>query len=195
MPMQLLELGDLGLTLPTALAMSALLVAWRAWRMAWCWTLLFAFGFGVVALSKIVFMGWGGGWQALCFKALSGHATGVTAVYPTLFYLLLQGGKAGLRQGAVVAGLGLGALVALQLALSGEHSVAEAVAGWLMGATVSLLVIVLSGPLPPPRPLVGTLAFGAVFALSAWLMQWAHIGYWMIKLARLLSGQQQLFPL
>ncbi|QYF93524.1 hypothetical protein KY495_23185 [Massilia sp. PAMC28688] len=193
--MQLVELGDLGLTLPTAIAMTALLAAWRAWRMAWCWSLLFALGFGTVAFSKIVFMGWGGGWQALCFKALSGHATGVTAVYPTLLYLLLQGGGASLRHGAVVAGLGLGALVAVQLAVSGEHSMAEAVAGWLMGAVVSLLVIALSGPLPPPRPLPGMLAFGAVFALFAWLMQWAHVGYWMAKLARLLSGQQQLFPL
>lgn len=192
--MQLLELGSLSLTLPAAAAITALLLAWRAWRMACCWVLLFALGVGLVGASKIAFMGWGTGWQAICFKALSGHATGVTAVYPTLFYLLLQGSPA-LRHAGLAAGLLLGAMVALALVATREHSAAEALAGWLMGATVSLAVIRLAGPLPPPRPVAGLLAFGAVFAFGAWLMQSAHIGWWMIKAARLLSGQQHLFEL
>lgn len=192
--MQLLDLGSLALTLPAAAAITALLLAWRAWRMAWCWTLLFALGVALVGASKIAFMGWGTGWQAICFKALSGHATGVTAVYPMLFYLLLHG-RAALRLAGLGAGLLLGALVALTLVAAHEHSATEALAGWLMGATVSLAVVRLAGPLPPPRPLIGALAFGSVFALGAWLMQSAHIGYWMIKAARLLSGQKHLFDL
>lgn len=199
--MELLGLGDLDLTLPAAAATSAMLVAWRARRMAWCWTLLFVLGLGIVGVSKIAFMGWGTGWQALCFKALSGHATGVTALYPTLLYLLLHGCSAVLRDAGVAKtlglaiGLGLGAVVALQLATTGEHSAAEALAGWLTGTLVTVLVIGLGGPLPSPRLLPGLLVFGGVFALSAWLMQWAHIGYWMVKAARLLSGQQHLFSL
>lgn len=193
--MQLLDLGDLDLTLPTAIATSALLLAWRAWRVAWCWTLLFVVGFSLVGLSKIAFMGWGAGWQALCFKALSGHAAGVTAVYPALLYLLLNGSTAFMRQAALAAGLGLGMAVALQLVATREHSPAEALAGWCMGALMSLVLVRLAGVLPPARPLAGMLAFGAVFVLSTWLMQWAHVGYWMVKAARLLSGQHQLFPL
>lgn len=193
--MHLLELGSLALTLPTAAAITALLVAWRAWRMAWCWSLLFALGVGLVGASKIAFMGWGTGWQAICFKALSGHATGVTAVYPTLCYLVLHGSTPMLRQIAVASGLLLGAMVAVALVVAREHSAAEALAGWVMGATVCLAVIRLGGPLPPPRPLTGTLAFGAVFVLSTWLMQSAHIGYWMIKAARMLSGQHHLYEL
>lgn len=193
--MQLVELGDLDVTLPAAAGVAALLAAWRAWRMAGAWLVLFGLGVAVVGMNKILFMGWGTGWQALCFKALSGHATGVTAIYPTLFFLLLHGSHSFMRQTGIAAGLMLGAAVAVQLVTLGEHSPAEAVAGWLMGALVSLAAIALAGPLPPARPLPGVLAFVTVFALSAWLMQWAHVGYWMIKAARWLSGQQQLFPL
>lgn len=189
---RLVQLGDLALTLPAAAGVTASLLASRAWRMALWWSLLFAAGIGLVGASKIAFLGWGTGWQALCFKALSGHAAGVAAVFPTMFYLLLQGRGPSARHAGIAAGLALGALVALLLVLAREHSVAEALAGWSMGGLVSLAAIRLAGALPPCRPLPSVVSFALVFAAAAWLMQSAHVGWWMIKAARLISGNVTL---
>ena len=191
----LVQLGDLALTLPAGAAIAAWLAAWRAWRMAASWSLLFVLGLGLVGACKIAYMAWGAGWEAASFKAPSGHAAGVAAVFPTLFYLLLQRAGARLRQAGVGAGLALGALVAALLVLMHEHSAAEALAGWIIGALVSLAAIAWGPPLPAPRPLPGLASFALVFAFSAWLMQSAHIGYWMILAARVVSGTKQLFPL
>lgn len=192
---ELVQLGDLALTLPAGAAIAAWLLAWRAWRMAGHWCVLFALGIGLVGASKIAYMGWGGGWEALSFKAASGHAAGVAAIFPMLFYLLLHGAGPRLRAAGAGAGLALGALVAVLLVLMHEHSPAEALAGWATGALVSLAAIGLAGPLPPPRPLPGLVCFAMVFALSAWLMQSAPVGYWMIKAARLIASNNKLFPL
>ncbi len=194
--MDLLRLGDLSLTLPVAVAMSAGLLMARAWRVAFWWSLLFSVGLGLVGASKIAFMSWGAGWPAVGFKAISGHATGVTAVFPTLFYLLLQGHAERLRSAAALGtGLGLGLLVAALLVACKEHTLAEALAGCAMGAMISFAGIRAASGLEPPRPLP-SLAMGAlVFLAATWLMQSAHIGYWMIKAARLLSGNHAIHPL
>ncbi|WP_426101974.1 hypothetical protein [Massilia sp. TSP1-1-2] len=191
----LVQLGDLALTLPAGAAIGAWLLAWRAQRPAAAWALLFALGIGLVGASKIAYLAWGAGWPVLSFKAPSGHAAGVAAVFPMLFYLLLYGAGARLRTAGAVAGLALGALVAVLLVLRQEHSAAEALAGWITGALVSVTAIVASGPLPPARPLAALVWFALVFAGSAWLMQSAHVGYWMLGAARVLSGNTQLFPL
>jgi hypothetical protein len=189
------QLGDLALTLPAGVAIGAWLLAWRAWRVAICWSLLFAFGIGLVGAAKIAFMVWGGGVAQLAFKAPSGHAAGVAAVFPTLLFFLLYDAGNRLRAAGVVAGLCLAAVVAMLLVAMREHSAAEALAGWLTGALVSVTTIHGAGPLPPPRPLAGVLWFALAFITAAWLMQSAPIGYWMIKAARLLSGNGKLFPL
>ena len=193
--LQLVRLGDPELTLPGAAGVSAWLLAARAWRMAFWWSLLFGCAVGLVAASKIMFLGWGGGWQVLGYKALSGHATGATALFPMLFYLLLQERSLRWRAAGVGAGLLLGALLVLALAASGEHNWSEALAGWCAGAAASLGALSLAGSLPALRSAHGLLAFVLVFFAGAWLMQWAHIGWWMIKAARLLSGHTHVFDL
>lgn len=193
--LKLVHLGDLALTLPAAAAMTASLMASRAWRIAFWWTVLVVAGFGLVAASKIAFMGWGTGWQALCFKALSGHATGVTAIFPFLMFLLLQRHGERARMAGACAGLALGALIAAILVAMREHSPAEAIAGWSVGALVSTTAVRLAASQPPLDPLPSLLSFALAFAAGAWLMQSAHFGYWMIRAARLLSGNERLFPL
>lgn len=192
---RLIALGDLALTLPAAAAMVAALLAARAWRIAFWWSLLFGLATALVGASKIAFMGWGGGWPAACFKALSGHATVVSALFPMLFYLLLQrlGPRAALA--GLVGGIALGALVALWLVLLREHSGAEALAGWCLGAAVSPLALRLAGPFPAPASWPGAATFVLVFLGASWLMRWAPVGYWMIVAARILSGNKHIFSL
>ena len=194
--MQLLQLGDLQLTLPLAVAAGAWLLAARAWRVAAAWTLLYAGTLALVGGSKIVYLGWGIDIDVFNFKAFSGHAAGVTAVYPVLGYLLCRpaGRAAGLA--AAAAGLALGCAMAVALVGHDEHAVAEAAAGWLLGACASVGTLYQAerqagrqaaprGVLPGPA---SALCAVAAFLASAWLMQSAHVGYWMIKLALALSG-------
>jgi hypothetical protein len=193
--LRLVQLGDLELTLPAAAAMSASLLASNARRMALWWILLFLAGIGLVGATKIAYLGWGIGWHAVGFKAISGHATGVSAVFPMLFFLLLLGYGRQAQLFGIGAGLALGALIAVLLVVLRHHTTAEVLAGWLVGATVSLGAIRLADGLPPPRPVAGTLWFALTFGIGVWLMKSAHVGYWMIQAARLLSDNTTLFRL
>lgn len=191
----LIHLGDAALTMPLAAGMAAWLMASHACRMALSWSAAFAAGALLVGASKIAYMAWGVGWLGLDFKALSGHATGATAVMAMLYYLILSPYGAAARAAGLVSGCALGLLVAAALAATRHHSVAEVMAGWLTGSAVALLAVRLGGPPPALRPFVGMLSFVLVIAAGVWAMQWAHLGYWMIKAARLLSGQERIFTL
>ncbi|MES2900884.1 MAG: membrane-associated phospholipid phosphatase [Pseudomonadota bacterium] len=192
---RLVALGDVALTLPAAAAITAVLMVSRAWRLAWWWALAFVLGIGLVAASKVLYLGWGGGVPALGFKALSGHAAGASAVFPILLYLLLQRASPTLRWAGVAAGVGLGLLVTATLVLLCHHSRAEAIAGCLVGITASIGAIRIGGAAPALRPLGSAVSFALVFGAGIWLMQWAPLGWWMIKAARLLSGKEQVFSI
>jgi hypothetical protein len=191
--MKLVHLGDLALTLPAAAAATAWLMASRAWRPAFWWSLLFVLGFGLVGVTKIAFMGWGSSLPGLDFKALSGHATGTTAVFPTVFYLMLQSRTAQARAAGVAAGLALGVLMGMLVVILDHHTAAEAIAGCAVGAMISLGFIRLAGDLAPNRPALSLLCFGLVFLVAAWLMKSAPVGYWMIRVALLLSGNERTY--
>lgn len=210
--MRLLHLGDLELTLPLAAAAGAWLLAARAWRAAGAWALLYGGAIALVGGSKIAYLAWGTDIAILGFKAFSGHATGVTAVYPVLGYLLCRPVGPGWGLAAAGAGLALGAVVAVALVWQDEHAVAEAASGWLLGACASIGTLYQAehaarhrAAAPAGRRLeAGTagqagwrgglvgpasaLCAIAVFLASASLMQSAHVGYWMIKVALALSG-------
>jgi hypothetical protein len=192
---RLIQLGDLELMLPAATAMSASMLVSGARRMAGYWMLLFLGTIGLVGVSKILYMGWGGGIPGLDYKAVSGHACTVTLVLPVLLFLLLHGRVARAAALGLGAGLALGALMAVLLVIDRQHSVAEVVLGWMLGAMAGIKAISLAAAMPPLAPLTASLAFVVTFALAAWLMQAAHVGYWMVLAARYLSGNKILFPL
>jgi hypothetical protein len=197
MPMtwsQLLHLGDLSLTIPTGSAIAAWLLAGRSWRAAFGWTLVFGLALGLVAATKIAFMGWATGLPALDFKAVSGHATGFAAVFPTLCYLLARGRPARTRTLGAFAGLALAVVVAAALVHAGEHTLAEALAGWLIGAGVFLCAVHIAGDQPAPPP-GRAIAFAAcAFLATAWVLRSAPLNWWMIKVALVLSGNPAPIP-
>jgi hypothetical protein len=184
----LYHLGDLSLTLPMAGAITACLLAARAWRAALAWATAFGLALALVAATKIAFLGWDTGLPALRYQALSGHATGFTVVFSATCYLLAR--RHGRKAGAIAAcvALALGAVVAAALVQAGEHSIVEAVAGWAIGAGAFLLGARLAGAAPAAP--VGRAAAAALLAFAAgtWTMGSLPIGYWMIKLALALSG-------
>lgn len=142
---QLFHLGDPLLTLPAGSAIAAWLLAGRAWRAAFGWIAMFGLALGLVAATKIAFMGWAAGVPALDFKAVSGHATGFAAVFPTLCYLAVPARAPRARKLAAAAALLLAALVAATLVHAGEHTLAEALAGWMIGSGVFLCTARLVG--------------------------------------------------
>jgi hypothetical protein len=185
---KLLHLGDLTLTLPTGSAIAGWLLASRAWRAALGWSLVFGLALALVAATKVAFMGWATGLPALGYRAVSGHATGFTAAFPTLCWLLAQRCTPAVRTGAAVGALGLGVVVAAALVHAGEHTPAEAIAGWLIGMAAYLCTIHLAGATPAP-PTGKALACAALaFAATAWVLHSVSVGYWMIRLALILSG-------
>ena len=190
--LKLLHLGDITLTLPAAAGLAAWLLACRSWRSAVCWSALYALALTLVGASKIAFLSWGTGLPALGFKAISGHATGATTLFPALFYLLALGLAPALRRAAAGAGLLLGALVAVMLVAAGEHTVAEAVAGWATGAAISIAAIACLRVQPLHRSLPGLACAVGAFAGVAWMMKSAPLGYWMVRAALALSGNGHL---
>ncbi|HEX8613799.1 MAG TPA: hypothetical protein VF800_21195 [Telluria sp.] len=191
----LLHLGDPRVTMSLGAALFAWLLAARAWRMALWWGLLLGAGLGLVAVSKIVFLGWGGGVPVFGYKALSGHAAGASAVFPMLFWMVAHGRADGWQGRALRAGLGVGALIGALLVVDDQHSVAEALAGCGLGAAVSLGSIRLGSAGMPALPWPGLVLAMVALLMAAWLMKWAHLGYWMIRAARLLTGNSHVYPL
>lgn len=188
-----LHLGNLVLTLPLACAIAAWLLAARDWRAAGYWMLLFAAALAIVGTSKVAFLGWGTGIPALHFQAFSGHAAGATTVFPVLFYLLLQRWPQPVPLAGAAAGLALGAVLAVVLVVSREHTAAEACAGWVVGAGASVAMLRIARTARQPALLAGMAAGLAAFGATAWAMQQAQVGYWMIKVALALSGNQTPF--
>lgn len=189
---ELVRIGEIWLTLAGAAAIAAWLAAARAWRMVFWWSLLFGAGITLVTASKIAFIAWGTGLPVLDFKAVSGHATGVTAVFPILFYLMLGQRSAQARRAGIAAGLASGALMGGLLVVLDDHSPAEAAAGWLTGCAVSTGAIRMAGGLPPPAPRYGLVCSGLVFLTTAVVMRTFPFGYLMYRTAELISGNPTL---
>lgn len=189
----LFHLGDLSVTIPAAGAIAAWLLIARAWRAALGWGLVFCLALALVAATKIAFMAWDTGLPTLHYQALSGHATGFAAVCPTLCYLLTQ--RYGHDARVLASGLGvlLAAVVAVALVQARQHSPAEALAGWMIGTGAFLAVVYLGGEVPAPpagRALAGSML---AFAATAWAIGSLPFGYWMIRLALVLSGNHHPF--
>jgi hypothetical protein len=143
--------GGAGLTLPLAFAIALWLALGYTWRMAAGWLLLLGAAIGVVAITKMAFLGWGMGVRAYDFTGLSGHAMLSTAVYPVALFLMLLPARPPIRLLGVVAGLATGIAVGLSRVVLDAHSPSEAITGCLVGAITGLLFIRCSWDAAPGR--------------------------------------------
>jgi membrane-associated phospholipid phosphatase len=187
------SVADTVVTLPAAVTIAVWLVAGRAWRMALWWCLLFAGGLAIVAATKIAFIGWGVGISAIDFMGMSGHAMRATAVFPVIFYLILQRSPATVRGAGVMLGLSIGALVAVSRVALDVHSVSEAVAGCAMGGAVSLGFIWRSRGMPRPWVNRWIIALGLFALLPTSYAKPAPTNQWIQAVALYLSGNDAIF--
>ena len=148
--MHVIDIGHTAVMVPTAGAIAVWLMSGRAWKLAACWCLIFAAGLGLVALSKIAFLGWGLQWPSLGFKALSGHAWRTAAVLPVLFFVFLQGAPDTWRKRGFALGVMLSIGLGVLLIVFRFHTTSEVLASLVLGVAAGRVFVCLSATLPVP---------------------------------------------
>lgn len=133
------NVGDAALTLPVAIACATWL-ALTDRRLAWRWVMLLAAGSALVGVTKILYFGCGIQFRPLDFHVISGHTALATSVWTVVFALLYRSANVSVNAGAAT-GLVIGALTAIARVADRAHTPSEVVAGWLLGAVVSLLFV------------------------------------------------------
>ncbi|MEB0010062.1 phosphatase PAP2 family protein [Glaciimonas sp. Gout2] len=191
--MSITRLADTTVMLPLAAACTVWLACGRAWRMAFWWCLLFALGLTLVAATKIAFIGWGIGIQALDFTGFSGHAMRTTAVMPVLFYLLLQKSSPTVRTLGVLLGIALGVLIGISRLAVQVHSVSEVVSGCILGAFVSVGFIWISSTLPKPILHRWLIALSLIVLIPAPMAKPAPTDRWLNAISLSISGHEKPF--
>ena len=135
------RLGGAGLTLPLALTIALWLALGYTWRLAAGWLAILAAAIGIVALTKIAFLGWGVGVREWDFTGVSGHAMLSTAVYPVGLFLTLLPRRASIRVLGVALGMAAGIAVGLSRVVLDAHSPSEAISGCIIGALAAVLFV------------------------------------------------------
>jgi membrane-associated phospholipid phosphatase len=135
------RLGQAEVMLPCVAALAMWMIWARAGREAGTWLGSLGAAAGLTLATKVAFIGWGVGIASLDFTGISGHAMLSAATWPVMLSVLAARFCPGWQRGAVVAGFGLAALVAYSRVVLGAHSPSEAVAGFLLGAMASGVVL------------------------------------------------------
>lgn len=168
------DLGDSAVLLPLALVI-VLWLGMQSGRAAFIWAGLFGLDGAVVALSKILYMGWGlhpPGWN---FTGLSGHSALSMLVWPTLGQLLAAGRPRVWRGVLPALGAVLAAAIVVSRLATDAHTPVEAAAGALWGGAVAVLDLCLL-----PRERIGA-------ARSGWFLPVAIV-------VPLVLSYGQIFP-
>jgi membrane-associated phospholipid phosphatase len=188
------RLAGITVTAPIALGIAAFLVLEGERRLALWWCLLFAAGLALVVATKIAFIGWGIGIHPLDFTGASGHAMRAMALAPVALYLILQNAPRHLRAAGVLTGFAFGMLIGISRIVLRAHTVSEVVAGWLLGAAVSIAFICIAGSLQKtvftPTRIAGGLL--ALFLLAAFGRPFPT-QYWLTKVSLYVSGHDKPF--
>jgi hypothetical protein len=189
--MQIIDIGHTAIMVPTAGAIAVWLISGRAWKLALCWCLIFAVGLGLVALSKIAYLGWGLELPSIGFKALSGHAWRATAVIPVLFFVLLQGAADNWRRRGFALGVALSGGLGVLLVVFGFHTASEVIGSSILGIAAGLVFVRVSTMLPAPgvnrwAVAVSLLTFFLICGLKP-----STINHHLVDVALYFSGHDQ----
>lgn len=134
-------LGSLAVTGPIGVTIAVWLLAGKSWRLTLSWCLLFSAGMALVVITKVAFLGFGIGVEAVEFAGFSGHAMRSGAVFPVAFYLAFRSRGAAAREWALAAGVLLSILISISRVAVRDHTVSEAVSGCLLGFAVAAAFI------------------------------------------------------
>lgn len=188
---QIVDIGHTAVMLPAALALTAWMLAGRAWKMALCWCLMFGAGLAIVALSKIAYLGWHAGVPALAFQALSGHALRATAVLPVLGFIVLQGAHRRVRTAAVLLGLMASLFIGALLVYFRFHTTSEVLGSTVLGLGVSLGFIRAARHLPAPRLGPWTAVCAVAVLAGVAVLKPSAINHRLVDVALYFSGRDR----
>lgn len=107
----------------------------------WIWIGVFAAAGSLVAMTKLLFMGWCLGIDAVGFTGISGHAAMAAVVFPVLFRLIAGACGPPIRHDAWFAGESFAVLIGISRLLIHVHSVAEVLSGLALGLCLSHLFL------------------------------------------------------
>ena len=190
-------IGDSVVLLPAATLLLVWMLLGCAWRMAFWWCMLCGAGLTLVAATKIAFIGWGVGLGHLDYTGLSGHAMRAAAVLPVLGWALQAGWPVRIdarwRLLPIVAGALAGIVVSISRVVLQEHSISEALLGWVLGCVTAFAFIALAQTLTLPRRNPWILALSMLAMLPASHAEPAPTNRWITAAALYLSGHERPF--
>lgn len=189
----IIALGSAGLTLPLALTVAVWLALGYSWRRAAAWLAVLATAIGVVALTKIAFLGWGIGIRTWDFTGFSGHAMLSTSVYPVALFLVLIRTRAPVRLAGIGLGLAAGIAVGVSRVVLSAHSPSESITGCIVGALAALAFICGSWRAEPRRWSVPAVCASLVLVIVALHGITVPSHRWVTQVALQLSGHERPF--
>lgn len=191
--LKLTSFGGIVVTAPAAAAITAWLMMGRAWRLAGWWCVLFIGGMALVVATKIAFIGWGLGIQALDFTGISGHAMRATAVYPVLFYLVMLRSAPLMRMLGATVGFGISIAIDVSRVVIHAHSISEAVAGFVLGGLISIVFLRSAASLKAFRVSRWALVAGLLAVFASSYLKPVPTERWIEDVALAVSGHDQPF--
>jgi hypothetical protein len=189
--MHIIDIGHTAVMLPAAGAIGARLVFARAWKLVLCWGLIVFVGLGLVALSKMAFLGWGFALPAIGFKALSGHAWRATAVIPILLFVFLQGVSDKWRDRGFALGIAFSIALGALLVIFHFHTASEVIASSVLGISASILFVRVSKRQPIPSVNGWAAAVSLLTFLIICSLKPSQINYRLVDVALYFSGRDQ----
>lgn len=160
--------GGITVMLPAALVITGWLWMTRSRRSALLWVATVFAVYSIVAVSKILFKGWGVALESLGIYVLSGHAMNTCLVLTVGLSLLARQVHPLLSWPAAAIGLAVGWMFSIYCVAPFIHPLPEAVAGALLGSLAACLFLlglenIQPGRIPSAALLVGLLliAFNA----------------------------------
>lgn len=186
-------LGGVAVTAPLGIAIAVWLAAAHCRRRALYWCLLFGATLITVIGSKIAFLGWGIGIEAVHFAGFSGHAARAAAVFPVAAYLALCGRAKVWRYVAVSLGVLLALGVTLSRVMVDTHSVSEAILGCMLGlaCAAGFIALVRSNRQFQPSPVL--IALSVAVLCIPYKGEPHNSQQWMTGLALGLSGADRVY--
>ncbi len=184
------KLADTNFTMPVAALLAVWLASARAWRPFFQWCLLFGSGIMLVLATKIAYIGWGIGIEAIDFKGFSGHAMRAAALAPPIAYFLTQRQTFRVRQIGLLLGVGFANGICISRLVLGVHSISEAIAGLLLGLVIAFSFILACNQRPVIACNPRFLAIGLIVLLPVLAAKPAPTSDWIEKTAIHLVGEE-----
>lgn len=188
---RLTEFGDSAVLLPLALAVALwMLITPRTRRCGRWWLAAVLVDAGLVALSKILYMGWGLHPPGLVFTGVSGDAAMAFLFWPAAGVYLAGPSRPRLRWLGACIGVALALIVAVSRVALNAHSVSESVLGSLCGLLIVTAFLRITWSRIPPLRVNGVSMLIAALLLAI-LVAARHYDFnrALGGMARQLSGQ------